>query len=242
MTTRALSGLARRELRERVLRGEKKSREPVDVIVAERFGQNARGDETVRQRVARAGGNLRAVGNHPPASVGRTRQVGGVEMQKGVAGHVDAVAGPQKIRLGENQRRRKPARTDEFLRAVAVGENFVQQRGALDQTGFERAPFVRRDDERNRVELPRTFHAARVAIDVVGDALLVDEPLAGVRAPRQFRRAEFLQFAEQLRVVRKHFAVRREQFIKRARAALVTGQQLSGGAAFLAKLVSSVTD
>ena len=53
----------------------------------------------------------------------------------------------------------------------------------------------------------------------------LNKPLAGVRAPRQFRRAEFLQFAEQLRVVRENFAVPREQFIKRARAAFVAGQQ-----------------
>ena len=100
------------------------------------------------------------------------------------------MARAQKIRLREHQRRRKPARADEFLRAVAVGENAVQQRRALDQAGFERAPFVRRDDERNRVELPRAFHAARVAINIVGDALFVDEPSAGVRAAIQFRRPE----------------------------------------------------
>ena len=116
--------------------------------------------------------------------------------------------GRKKSGCAENQRRRKPARADEFLRAVAVGENFVQQRRALDQAGFKRAPFVRRDDERNRVQLPRPFHAARIAIDVVGDALFVDEPLAGVRAALQFRRAEFLQCAEQFRVMRTHFAVR----------------------------------
>jgi hypothetical protein len=91
------------------------------------------------------------------------------------------VARAQKIRLRKHQRRRKPARPDEFLRAVAVGEDFVQQRGALDESRFERAPFVRRDDERNRVELPGRSDAARIAINIVGDALLVDQPAAGFR-------------------------------------------------------------
>ena len=86
-------------------------------------------------------------------------------------------SGCAKTSAGDSQRERISS-----CGAVAVGENLVQQRRALDQAGFERAPFVRRDDERNRVELPRTLHAARVAIDVVGDALFVDEPLAGVRS------------------------------------------------------------
>ena len=46
--------------------------------------------------------------------------------------------GRKKSGCAKNQRGRQPARPDEFLRAVAVRENFVQQRRALDQSGFER--------------------------------------------------------------------------------------------------------
>ena len=108
------------------------------------------------------------------------------------------MAGAQKIRLRKHQRRRKPAGADEFLRTVAVHENFVEQRRALNQSRFEFLPFFGRNDERNRVKLPRTLHTARITIDIVSDALLVDEALAGVRTSFQFCGAEFLQRADQL--------------------------------------------
>ena len=67
---------------------------------------------------------------------------------------------------------KQAARADQILRAVAVGENFVQEPRALNQSRFQLAPFVRRNDERNRVQLPRTLHPARIAFDRTGvDAL-----------------------------------------------------------------------
>jgi hypothetical protein len=95
-----------------LLRLAKKSGEPVNMVVAERFGQDARGDQPVRQRVARAGGNLRAVGNHPPASVRRTREVGGVKMQKQMSPgtrmpwHGRRKSGWPNTSAGESQRER----------------------------------------------------------------------------------------------------------------------------------------
>ena len=115
--------------------------------------------------------------------------------------------GRRKSGCAKTSAGRQPARADEFLRAVAVRQNLVQQRRALDQAGFERAPFVRRHDERNRVELPGPFHAARVAIDIVGDALLMDKPLAGVPTLLEFCRAQALQRADQFRIVRARPAV-----------------------------------
>ena len=59
--------------------------QPLNLAVAERLRQNARGDQPVRQRVARAGGNLRPVGDDPPAAIRRARKIGSVEMQESVA-------------------------------------------------------------------------------------------------------------------------------------------------------------
>ena len=44
--------------------------EPPDMGRAENIGQHARGDQTVLERVAGAGGSLRAIGQHPPLAVG----------------------------------------------------------------------------------------------------------------------------------------------------------------------------
>src|SRR5450756_1054816 len=100
-----LVGLPWRQLSERVLGIAEKSRQPVNMIVPERLGQDARGDQTVRQRITRASGNLRAVRHDPPASVRRTRKIGGVKMQKRVVWHAYTMQWPQKIRLRKHQRR-----------------------------------------------------------------------------------------------------------------------------------------
>ena len=228
--------IRRRELRERFLHLAKKSGQPVHLAIAKRLRQGARRDQPVRQRVAGAGGNLRAVGSHPPASVRRTRQVGGVKNQKFSVLRPDAVAGAQKIRLAKNQRGRQAAGADQILRAVAVGENAVDEFGALDKAGFERAPFVRRDEQRHRVQFPRTFHAARVAIDIVGDALFLHEPPRIFPAAFQFARADLLQRTEKFRVMRTQRAVGVRAFVKKLRRARAFGRRR------LRKLVLDSTD
>ena len=62
----------------------------------------------------------------------------------------------------------------------------------------------------------------------VDDALLMDEALAGVSPPLQFRFGKFPQRVEQFRVVRAHFAILSPQFIKCLSALLIAFQQ-SGG-------------
>src|SRR6185503_3419261 len=106
----------------------------------------------------------------------------GVEMQEGILRRANAVAGPEKIRLREHKRGRQATGADEFLRTVAVGEYAIDERRALDERRFERRPLVRFKYERHRVDLPGPLDAARVAIDVVGDALLMDETADGVGA------------------------------------------------------------
>jgi hypothetical protein len=65
--------------------------------VAELLGKNAANDGPVLERITRTGGRLRAVGNHPPAAVGRAREIGGVEVQVGVAGWLDPWHGQRKL-------------------------------------------------------------------------------------------------------------------------------------------------
>ncbi len=113
----------------------------------------------------------------------------------------------------KNPAARKPAR----VKASANESNpdcrsnpreFCSAMSRAESIRFKRAPFIGRDDKRNRVNLPRTFHPARVAIDIVSDSLLMDESFAGVRAPLQIRCAEFLQRASQFRIMWTHFAIR----------------------------------
>ena len=43
------------------------------------------------------------------------------------------------------------------------------------------------DQQRDRVELPRPVHAARVAVDVVGDAVLAQQAVRGIPGLLQLR-------------------------------------------------------
>jgi hypothetical protein len=80
------AAVARRPVREAVAQRGEELREVLHPEVAEELREGARDDDAVLQRVARAGRRLRAVVDHPPAAVGRTREVGGVEVQQHVAG------------------------------------------------------------------------------------------------------------------------------------------------------------
>ena len=68
----------------------------------------------------------------------------------------------------------------------------VEEPGPLDQPGFETAPLVGRHDERDHVELPRPVDALRVAVDVVGDAVLADGAARAVAARGELLRAQRL--------------------------------------------------
>jgi len=148
-------------------------------------------------------------------------------MQERDARHGNAVARPQKIRLREHKRGREPAGTDEFLRTVTVGENLVQQRRALNQPFFQRAPFVWPmmngiGSSCHGRSMPRGRRRR------CSNALFVDEPLAGFVAALEFRRAEFVEGLRQPRVMSARYAVLRQRFVERRRVPLVIRQQTGG--------------
>ena len=96
------------------------------------------------------------------------------------------MTGPQEAGVREHQLRRQRAVLKKPLRAVEVGEDQFEQACPLDEAAFEMSGFGGRDEERDRIELPGAVHAARVAVDVVGDAVLADEVLGFVPAVAEF--------------------------------------------------------
>ena len=58
------------------------------------------------------------------------------------------------------------------------------------------APLLRRDQQRNKVDLPRPVRPVRIAIDVVRDAVLANAPFRARPAPRQFIRPDRSQRLE----------------------------------------------
>ena len=78
------------------------------------------------------------------------------------------------------------------MRTIDVGENRVEKARALDQALFERAPFFGRDQQRHHVQLPRTIHALRIAVNVVGNAVFANDFSRVFPAGAEFLGREFI--------------------------------------------------
>ena len=139
---------ARRPVAQRGAQGVEERRQVLHRQLAEHLREDARDDEPILERVARARGRLRAVVDDPPAAVGRARQVGGVLQQVTAAGRPQALGGREKAAMAEDHLRRDRAALQQRLRAVEIAEDAVEQVGALRDAGADRLPLVGRQDER----------------------------------------------------------------------------------------------
>jgi hypothetical protein len=131
-----------------------------------------------------------------------------------IARRPNAVAGPYEIRLRKHQSGRQPAIADQLLRTIAVDEDPIEQRGALDQRSLEHLPFGRGNDERNRIEPPRPFDAGRVTVNMIRDALFRHEPARGFPAPADFTRRQPFEIVQEAGVVGADTTVRSEGFVE----------------------------
>ena len=162
----------------------KEIREPADVRFAEHVGQHARGHQPVFERVARARRRLRAIREHPPLPVGRARQIGCVGVQVNASRRLDPPARPQKRRIRKHQFGGQQPFAQQALLPVQIGKNQVEQRRSLDDACLDGLPLGRLHHQRDRIERPGARGALRIAIDVVGNAVVVDEPAAFLPAAR----------------------------------------------------------
>ena len=140
------------------------------------LGMHLLEDLAILERVARAGGRLRAIREQPPAAIGRARQIRGVDVQPGAVGRPQVVAGPEVVRMSERQLGGHVALGEQPLRPVEIRQQRVQHARALRDARFDGLPLRGRQHERQRIERPGPVGALRVGVDVVGDAVLDDEP------------------------------------------------------------------
>jgi len=120
----------------------------LDMQVAEHFREDARNDQPVFQRVTGPGGGLRPVGNNPPATVRRTRQIDRILVQPGTTGRLDTLTGPEIAVLTIDQGRRQQAFGKQFLLTVKIGQDRIQQGGSLGHGSRDLGPFFGRNDQR----------------------------------------------------------------------------------------------
>src|SRR6188768_967319 len=62
-------------------------RQPLDLAVAKRLGEAPRQHDAIFERISGTRWRLRAIGEHPPLTVGRARKVYGMEMEMNTARH-----------------------------------------------------------------------------------------------------------------------------------------------------------
>lgn len=86
----------------------------------------------------------------------------------------------QEARGAGNQRGGDMALANQPLRAVKIGQHAFQQIGALNKPAFQGLPFVSADHQREVAQRPGTFHAAIIAIDAVGDAIVAQIAVGGL--------------------------------------------------------------
>ena len=140
------------------------------------LGVNAGNDLAVFQGVARTRGRLGAVAQHPPATIRRPRQVHGIEVQPGSIRWSRTATGPKVVGVAEDQLRRNAAVGDQFLRAIEIGQQRIEQVGPLQHARFDLPPLRPRNEEGQRIEHPGSITSLRIGINVVGHAVLDDQP------------------------------------------------------------------
>ena len=167
---------------EGVAQGAEEGGKAADAAVTEDIGEGAGDDDAVFEGVAGAGGCLGAVADDPEGAVGGASDVGGVEVEPAVVGDVGSVEWAEEAAMGEDEFGGEESVVDQALGAVEVGDDGVEEAGALGEGAFDPVPFGSAEDEGDGVEVPGAVHAGGVAVDVVGDAVVVDELFGGLPA------------------------------------------------------------
>ena len=202
---RTFAGIGRRPVFETFLHLPEKRSEMLRLHVAEQFRKHARHDHPVFQRVTRAGRRLRAVGNHPPTPIRRTRQIDGVMMQKHLARRTHPDGRPEKTMLSIYQRWRQQPLGKQFLRPVQIREDGIQQAGALRHRLRQALPLIGRQNQRQRVKRPGTVvPLMTIGINIVGNAVFLNGAIDEFQPLAHRIRRDAIQMDKQVAPMRAH--------------------------------------
>ena len=103
---------------------------------------------------------------------------------------------------------------EQALRAVEIGQQRVEQPRTLRDARLDGLPLRGRQHERQRIQRPGPVGALRVGVDVVGDAVLDDQPARQLeRAAHRVGRFVGAQAVDERPPVRAHRALRSSQLV-----------------------------
>ena len=111
-------------------------------------------------------------------------------MQITVRGNKHAYQRAKECGVGVKKRGRKAALRQQLLRPVEILQNQAQQLGALNDAGFDVAPLVSRNQQRNDIDPPGPIGPEGIAVDVVRNSVFANTALGAAPAPFQFFRAD----------------------------------------------------
>ena len=117
-------------------------------------------------------------------------------MQVDIARYPHVAAGPQERWIGKHQFRRE-AVSQQFLGSVQIGQNRVQQGGALLDGGGDERPFRTVQNQGEGIQRPRPPGVLWIAVDIVGGTIFVDDAAAFLPAARESRLAHAFQRLDQ---------------------------------------------
>ena len=126
----------------------------VQAGVAVHLWQHARDHVPVLHGVPQPGRRLRPVGDDDPVAGWRAGDVGGGEQERAVVDGARPGRHAQVALVGVDHGRRDEALREDAARSVQVGEQCVQQLGALGEADLQGCPVLRAEHERQRVEPP----------------------------------------------------------------------------------------
>ena len=165
--------------------------------LAEGIGKETRNEQPIFEQIAQAGGRLGALRHHPPVALRIARHVERRDVQVRSPHRRHAMHGPQIAGVALHQRAGQQPLGQQLLRAIDVGHDAFEQLGALQHAGFDAAPAMRREDQREEVHGPGALRPMGVGIDVVGDAVVAHLAAQAERAAVQIGKAVLAQMAEE---------------------------------------------
>ena len=182
--------------------------------VTEDIRKRAGNDDAIFQRVAGAGWRLDAIAHRPQLAVGAAADIHGIDVQPAISGNLHAVEWAKESGMCIDQFRRKETFVEETLWPIDVGNDEIEEFGTLGEGGLDARPLVGAEKNGDSIEIPRAVHAGRIAVDVVGDAIVVDQLLGGFPAAAKFGGAEVVEQIDEHIPVRPHGTIAFFHFVE----------------------------
>ncbi len=176
--------------------------------------EGARQVEAAFQRIAQARRRLGAIVQDPPLAVRPAADIGGVKAQISAAGRAHADHRMEEIGAAGHRRGGQHAAGDQFGLAVKIGEQALENFGALGDAGFDHRPVLLGDQQRQMAERPGAVH--RFAIGAIGDALFADIALDGLETPRDILAAKLRELGEKLQPMAARASVGADELVRNA--------------------------